>query len=192
MVLHIHLDASYLSDTKVKSRYGGHYFLSEKPVNPTNPLTGQPTNNGAINSKCSIQRIFLSSSDESEFISTVTMRTNLEEMGHPQPPKPIQTDNYTSHGIINSSILQRRSRAMDMRLYWVIDSVEQKQLLVYWALGSEKLGDYHTKHHPPTHHQTMKPQFLINAISSTDILRGCIDLPSFHLLSPTLYGLIIR
>jgi hypothetical protein len=35
-------------------------------------------------------------------------RTTLIEMGHPQPPTPVQTDNSTAYGIVNSSIRKRR------------------------------------------------------------------------------------
>eukprot|EP00957_Ditylum_brightwellii_P107445 8197854-Ditylum_brightwellii.AAC.1 len=46
-------------------------------------------------------------------------------MGHPQPPTPIMTDNSTASGIVNSSIKQHWSRAIDMRFYWVKDRVQQ-------------------------------------------------------------------
>eukprot|EP00957_Ditylum_brightwellii_P172841 13158077-Ditylum_brightwellii.AAC.1 len=49
------------------------------------------------------------------------LRTALEEMGHPQPPTPIMTDNTTANGIVNDTIKQRRSRAIDMRFYWLKD-----------------------------------------------------------------------
>jgi hypothetical protein len=75
-------------------------------------------------------------------------RTTLIEMGHPQPPTPIKTGNSTAYRIVNSSIRQRRSRAVDhMRFYWVRDRVRQNHFLVYWKPGQENLGDYFTKHH---------------------------------------------
>eukprot|EP00957_Ditylum_brightwellii_P108760 8296561-Ditylum_brightwellii.AAC.1 len=49
------------------------------------------------------------------------LRIALQEMGHPQPPTPIITDNSTASRIVNSSIKQGRSRAIDMRFYWVKD-----------------------------------------------------------------------
>ena len=39
----------------------------------------------------------------------------LEEMGHPQPPTPVQTDNSTAEGIINSRVQPKCTKAMDMR-----------------------------------------------------------------------------
>jgi hypothetical protein len=38
----------------------------------------------------------------------------LKEMGHPQPPTPVQTDNSTAKGIINLRVQPKRTKAMDM------------------------------------------------------------------------------
>ena len=43
------------------------------------------------------------------------LRTSLEEIGHPQMPTPKQTDKSTASGIINETVKQRRSKAIDMR-----------------------------------------------------------------------------
>ena len=32
------------------------------------------------------------------------IRTKLVKLGHPQPPTPIQSDNFTATGIVNSTI----------------------------------------------------------------------------------------
>jgi hypothetical protein len=61
------------------------------------------------------------------------LRTTLEELGHPQPPTPLHTDNITSTGYNNGTIKQKRTRAMDMRFYWVKDRVKQRQFHVYWG-----------------------------------------------------------
>ena len=52
------------------------------------------------------------------------IRTTLEEMGWPQhEPTPIATDNSIAVGIEDDAIKKRRSKAMDMRLYWYQDQV---------------------------------------------------------------------
>ena len=51
----------------------------------------------------------------------------LEEMGHMQPRTPIQTDNSTAEGIINSSIQPKQTKAMDMRFHWLQDRTINKQ-----------------------------------------------------------------
>jgi hypothetical protein len=115
MVLHIHSDASYLSAPEARSRAGGHHFLSSRPADPTKAPSRQPTNNGSIHAECSVLRNVMASAAEAEigalYINSQTaevFRTTLIEMGHPQPPTPVQTDNSTAYGIVNSSIRQRR------------------------------------------------------------------------------------
>jgi hypothetical protein len=88
------------------------------------------------------------------------IRTTLEEMGWPQPATPIQTDNSVAHGIANDTVKQRRSRAIDMRFYWIRDRVRQGQYRIHWQQGSDNLADYFTKHHAPTHHRLKRPLYL--------------------------------
>lgn len=40
----------------------------------------------------------------------------LEEIGHPQPRTPIQTDNSTAEGLINGKVLPRHLKSMDKDL----------------------------------------------------------------------------
>eukprot|EP00957_Ditylum_brightwellii_P096279 7333021-Ditylum_brightwellii.AAC.1 len=60
------------------------------------------------------------------------LRVTLEELGHLQPATPIQVDNSTAYGIVNSSIRQRKSKAIDIQFYWVQDCIRQGQFRVYW------------------------------------------------------------
>ena len=64
----------------------------------------------------------------------VALRSALIILGHPQPPTPIKTNNSTAADIANNTIVQRKSRAIDMRFYWVRDRVNQGQFIVYWRL----------------------------------------------------------
>ena len=50
MVLHIHSDASYLSEPRARSRAGGHYFLGEIRPDMSKPPTTRPHINGLIHS----------------------------------------------------------------------------------------------------------------------------------------------
>jgi hypothetical protein len=47
------------------------------------------------------------------------LRTTLEELGHPQPPTQIETDSTTATGYSNGTIKEKRTKAMDMRFYWI-------------------------------------------------------------------------
>jgi hypothetical protein len=83
-------------------------------------------------------------------------------MAHLQPPTPIQTNNSCAAGIANGTVKQRRSKAIDMRFYWVCDRVWQKHFLVHWQRGSDNLVDFFTKHHSTTHHPLMRSRYLID------------------------------
>jgi hypothetical protein len=130
---------------------------------------------------------------------TVT-RTTLAEMGHNQDATELKTDNTTTYGIINNTVRQKRSKAMDMIFYWVKDRVEQDQFNVGWAPGDTNMADYFTKHHSPAHHKRMIPYYLhdkhspmIRHDTRLAILRGCVDIsPSSQpdrALSALNYGL---
>ena len=88
------------------------------------------------------------------------MRRILQEMGHPQPRTPIQTDNSTAEGVINARVRPKRTKSMDMRFEWLMDREQQGQFKFYWRPGKTNLADYFTKHHPPAHHRNVRGDFL--------------------------------
>jgi hypothetical protein len=169
MILRLHSDASYLSETKARSRGAGHFYLGDKP-------SPQPVrNNGAILTTSVIMRHIMSSAAEAEcgalFNNTkeaVPLRISLEEMGHTQPPTPVEVDNSTTVGFANKSMKQRKSRSMDMRFYWIQDRVKQRQFDIHWRPGTTNLADYFTKHHSTSHHRRMRPTYLhiLNCLQS--------------------------
>ena len=90
----------------------------------------------------------------------VPIRQTLEELGHKQPPTPVQTDNSTAHGVITNKIQPKATKPMDMRFHWLRDRMNQKQFRFYWRPGTKNYGDYWTKHHPAAHHRAMRPELL--------------------------------
>jgi hypothetical protein len=90
-------------------------------------------------------------------------------------PTPLRTYSSTAFGILNETIKQRRSTAMDMIYYWLTNRVRQKQFDVYRRPGRENLGDYHTKHHSAQHHKDMHG-LILNETNSLQVLRGCVKL----------------
>jgi hypothetical protein len=159
MVLIVHSDASYLSEPKARSRAGGHFFMSSDVANPHN--------NGAVLNIAQLIKAVMSSAAEAElgalYINAreaVPMRQLLTEMGHIQPSTPIQTDNSTACGVVNSNIQPRRTKAMDMRFHWLRCREAQRQFRFYWAPGKSNLGDYWTKHHCAAHHIEKRPTIL--------------------------------
>lgn len=160
MQLTMESDASYLSEPKARSRVGGYLYLSNK--NNADP-NKQPMMNGAVLVISQILKNVMASAAEAEvgglFVNGqegLPIRTALEEMGWKQQPTPIATDNQTAKGIANETVKQRRSKAIDMRFYWIRDRVKQGQFIIIWRKGATNLADYFTKHHSPTHHKEMR------------------------------------
>jgi hypothetical protein len=185
MQLKIHSDASYLSEPKAKSRIGGYFYLGKSNASTVPDIT-----NGPLYCHSSVLKHVVSSVAEAEFGAifinakegTVT-RNILEEMGHPQEATVLTTDNTTASGISNKTVQQKRSKAMDMRFYWIQDRIEQKQFDVRWAAGDTNLADYYTKHHPPAHHKRLRPFYLhspdqpmVRHDTKLPVLRGCVNL----------------
>lgn len=186
MVLNVHSDASYLTAPKARSRAGGHFFLGSLPRN------GCPIKlNGAILTLCTILKCVAASAAEAELgalflnaIEAKILRLTLEELGHPQPPTPVHCDNTTATGVIHGSIKRQRSRAMNMRYFWLLCSEAQRILKVEYHPGAENLGDYPTKHHTGAHHQHVRPYYIHEEGRSPRILpraerpsvrRGCVE-----------------
>eukprot|EP00957_Ditylum_brightwellii_P074842 5687919-Ditylum_brightwellii.AAC.1 len=69
-------------------------------------------------------------------------------MRHSQPATIVIADNSTADRIVNGHVKQRRTRAMDMRFYWIKGRIKQGHYLVMWQLGDKNLADYSTKHFP--------------------------------------------
>ena len=104
------------------------------------------------------------------------MRTTLEELGHPQPPTPLRTDNSTADGIMNRTIKQKQSKAMDKRFYWLQDRVEQGEFRVFWAPGKDKLANYYTKYHSPATHRRLRRTYTYIEGKSPTTLQGCVEI----------------
>jgi hypothetical protein len=104
------------------------------------------------------------------------IRATLEELGHPQPPTVIVTDNTTAAGIANDSVKQKRSKAIDMRFYWIRDRVRQGQFYVHWRRGVTNRADYFTKHHPAAHHRAIRSTYLYSpAADPSQNYFACLD-----------------
>jgi hypothetical protein len=101
----------------------------------------------------------------------IYLRQILVEMGHPQPPTPIQTDNTSAEGLVNHKIQPKQSKAMDMCFHWLRDCEQREQFCFYWRPGGGNLADYMTKHHAPAHHQKIRAEFLTKVKDIQDAKR---------------------
>ena len=113
--LHIENDAAYLIQPKERSRDAGHYYLSD--TLPPSPIRPTPTPNGPILTKCQTIRTVMTSAAKAEigaiFLNgqqAVTIRTNLIEMFHPQPPTTIKTGIATYNSILTGNMFRKCSK----------------------------------------------------------------------------------
>jgi hypothetical protein len=149
MVLHVESDASsYLSETKARSRIAGYHYLSTTPsADPAkDPI---PPSNAPLLILSNVFKEVVSLASEAELAGTFHNAKEacsfcicLEELSHPQPATVIVTDNSTASSIAKDTIKQRRSKAIDMRYYWICDRVHQKQFNVLWRKGELNWADY--------------------------------------------------
>ena len=179
MILAAHSDTGYNNMPEARSRSGGLFFLSNNE--------DIPPPNGSILNIAQIIKAVMSSAAEAElgalFINAkeaVHIRNILEEMGHPQPPTPIQTDNSTANGVVNNIIQPKQMKAMDMRFHWLRDRMNQAQFRFHWRPGPTNLADYWTKFHTAAHHKKFRreiltPVKLVEKLfrSGDNLLQGC-------------------
>ena len=163
MILHVESDASYLSETDAKSRAAGFHYLSIDPKGKNIPY---PPINGPVLVTSKVIKETVASAAEAEFAAlfhngqdAYPLRVALEEMKHPQPPTPMQTDNSTASGLANDTIKQKRSKAMNMRWFWIRDKIHANIYNVYWNSGKTNRADYFSKQHPTKHHIEMRPVY---------------------------------
>ena len=91
------------------------------------------------------------------------LRHTLVEMGHPQPPTPVQTNNSTAYGVVTNNIMPQATKATDMHFHWLLDQEQQQHFRSYWRPGKTNYADFLTKHHPAAHHKRIGQVFLTPA-----------------------------
>jgi hypothetical protein len=162
MYLHIHIDTSYLSEAKARSRVGDTFFLNSKPHDPStapSPTNTPPPYNDTIHTISSIMRNIMAYSTETELGAIfqnahdyVHLRIAFEEMRQLQAATPIQTDNACPAGIVND---------IGMHFYWICERIKQGQFIIHWRAGKYNLADCFTKHHYPAHNKLMRSRSLL-------------------------------
>ena len=131
MVLHVHSDASYLTEPKARSRAGGHFFMGSN--------SKDTDNNGAVLNTAQIMCNVMPSAAAAEIVAlfdnprvAIPARVLLKEMGHPQPPTPVQTNNTTAHGFVTRNLNPKATKSTDMNYWFMRDKRDQKQFRYYW------------------------------------------------------------
>ena len=112
MILQGDSDAAYLVCPESRSRLGGYLFLGNKSriqfIGALLVLAKVIKNVMASAAEAEVGALYINAQE------AVPMRQCLEELGHPQPATPLKMDKITAKGIINNTIKQKRSKAMDM------------------------------------------------------------------------------
>ena len=168
MKLIVWSDASYLSETSARSRAGGLHYCSTTCAPPT-----QAPVNGAIDVLSAIIPTVVASASEAELAAlflngqtAIATRNTLADLGYPQAPTPLITDNSTASGLANNSIRLKRSKSIDMRYHWVRDRVKHGDFTVTWGPGPANLADYFTKIHPPRHFRALRSTYVTDRAAS--------------------------
>lgn len=164
MILATHSDASYMNEPGAKSTAAGYWWLKNKHDKDTNMKI-----NRAINVLCKIIRLVCSSTAEAELAAlflnakeTIPIRQTLIDLDHPQPPADMVTDNAIASGIVNETMRQNKTRAMDMRYFWLIDQKKEGKINVRWRPGHLNMANYFTKHfHAPYHKKSVRYIYIV-------------------------------
>jgi hypothetical protein len=101
------------------------------------------------------------------------IRIILEELGHKQPPTPLQTDNAMADAVINGKVQPKRTIAMDIRFHY---RECQQQFRIYWRPGKIK-QNITQKHIIGTYEKFLTPhiviEFVTNRATAEDICIEC-------------------
>ena len=140
MVLAVHSDTSYLSEPKSRSRAGGHFYMSNNEE--------EPPNNGPVHIVAQIIKNVMTSAVDAEsgalYMNSrqaIPARQLLMEMGHDQPPTPIQTDNTTAHGFVTKNLNPKATKSTEMNYWFMRDRQDRKQFRYYWKKGKGNKAD---------------------------------------------------
>jgi len=105
MILHIESDAAYLVFPGARSRYAGHFYLSNQI----------PSSNGPIHTECRTIQNVVCSAAEAECAGLfgncqlgIQIRRILTGLGHLQPPTTVVTDNSTATAFVNTTMKTKK------------------------------------------------------------------------------------
>ncbi len=128
MILRVLSDASYLSRPNAGSVAGSFHFLGS-PIDDSwvnHPISAHSTKIPVV---CS----FVAESEYAGIFAAARIATDerqiLANFGHIQPPTPLYCDDECAVGIANSTVTQKMSKALDMRLHWIRDRIQQGQFI---------------------------------------------------------------
>lgn len=97
----------------------------------------------------------------------VPTHTILQDMDHKKGPTPLQFDNTCAVDIITDTIIQCRSKVMDLQFYWIgLATDRDKTNSIFTRYVLKNLDDYPTKHHSTKHHIAVGPTYIQNNVKN--------------------------
>eukprot|EP00957_Ditylum_brightwellii_P208528 15357882-Ditylum_brightwellii.AAC.1 len=130
MQLHVNSDAAYLVMPAAKSCIVGYFFLSADP-NPLN-YNNAPHNALMLVKCCTLKNVICSAAETEcnglfhNAQNTVTIRSILQALSHPQQATKIKTDNSTVNAFVHAPMRFKRSKTWDMRFHWLREKAVRK------------------------------------------------------------------
>jgi hypothetical protein len=162
MILNIHSDTSYLSETGAHIRACGHFFMGWMPKD------NKPIHfNSSFNTNSTIMRFVVAYAAEAKLGALfhncqtgIFFRPTLHNLSHPQLKTLVHCNNATAVGTINNTVKHQQLRSMEMRLFAVEDKVAQDVQECTWHPRMKNLANYQNKHHVGSHHAAIRPYYL--------------------------------
>jgi hypothetical protein len=133
MILHIHSDASYLSENEAKSRAGFFKHGQQQQRRKKNYQRGKFDHQQGSQTCDVVSSRGRNWSSFHKRQRRSSHQENIRRIGAHTAPVPMETDNTTATGNSNATIKQKRTKTMDMHSYWIKDRVKQGQFNVYWG-----------------------------------------------------------
>jgi hypothetical protein len=166
MRLVVHSDASYLSETKARSRAGGVCYLTSADDDLMGHSCSSP-----VDSMSSIIPTVVAAASEAEYAAlfmngqnAIAIGNTLADLGYPQDPILVVTDNTTAESLANESAKIKRSKSIDMRYHWVRDKCRQKLLNVVWRTKIGNKADLFTKTLPVADFLKSRSQYVFSNV----------------------------
>jgi hypothetical protein len=171
MQLQIHTDASFMTETRCRSRAAVFGYLSSKSISN---IPDFPDLNGAIICTSTIIPLTVPSVMDAEYIAiyqgllhTNKIRETLSNLGFPQQfPTELICDNQAAVSVANETCTIKKSKTSAMRYYIIQDNIHSKKLKVTWRPGKDpisdnptNLADAFTKAHPIYYFKKVKPYY---------------------------------
>jgi len=165
MQLQLHTDASFMSESRCRSRASIYGYLSA--LSPSN-ISEFPDLNGPILCTSTIIPLTVPSVMDAEYIAIYQgllhiekVRQALTDIGFPQlSPTELTCDNQAAVSVANQTCTIKKSKSTAMRYYIIQDKIKANILKVNWRAGVDptsnnptNLADAFTKAHPIHHFQ---------------------------------------